>query len=137
MRKVLVLALATAVAAAVGVPAAVGEPRPAAEVQVERYPTVRILRVHPNPNTGCIGLRIRITGFTMEPGLIGASTIERGHGHYHVYVNGKYHNVGANPRHARACGLERGRSYTLKVILAYNNHTELAAGSQVVTAILR
>lgn len=136
MRKVLVLALAATVAALTLVTLAVATPRPPDAVHVERYPTVDVLRVHPNPNTGCIGVELRIRGFTMAPGLIGDPSIKRGQGHYHVYVNGKYNSLGANPRNARACGLETGRTYNVQVILAYNNHTELAARSQVVSAAL-
>ena len=57
--------------------------------------------------------------------------------HYDVYANGKYYTVGANPRSASACGLAGGRSYNMQVILAYDNHQEIAARSQVVTAVLR
>lgn len=136
MRKVLVLALTATVAALTLVTAVLATPRPPDAVHVERYPAVHVLRVHPDANAGCIGLELRIRGFTMAPGLIANPSIARGQGHYHVYVNGKYHSLGANARSARACGLQTGRTYNVQVILAYNNHTELAARSQVISAAL-
>jgi hypothetical protein len=97
---------------------------------------VRITRVHPNPNTGCVSLRLRLLGWRMYPGWVGSSTNFVDGGHYHVYVNGKYHNVGTNPNRARACGLQTGRSYSFRVVLANNDHRELRARSQIVTATL-
>ena len=98
---------------------------------------VKITRVHPNPKTGCISLRLRLLGWQMYPQWVGNPHNAVDGGHYHVYVNGKYHSVGTNPLAARACGLEGGRSYTLRVVLANNDHSELRARSQVVTAVLR
>ncbi len=136
MRKIVVLTLAAAVGALLATSVSLAKKPPSA-VQVERTPAVRILRVHPNPNTSCISLELRIRGWTMYPGQIGDPVNQPGGGHYHVYVNGKYHNVGANARGARACGLARGASYRLQVILALDNHQEIAARSQVVAAVLR
>jgi len=98
---------------------------------------VKITRVHPNPNTGCISLRLRLYGWQMYPGQVGSPINNFDGGHYHVYVNGKYHNVGSNPTRARACGLAGGQSYSLRVILANNDHSELRARSQLVSAVLR
>jgi hypothetical protein len=138
MRKLVVLTLSALAALALAVPAfATHIIRPEADTQVESYPAVRILRVHPNPNTGCISMELRIRGWKMYPKLVGSPTIVKGGGHYHVYVNGKYYSVGSNAKSARACGLDTGRSYSLQVILAHNNHSEIAARSQVVTAVLR
>lgn len=97
---------------------------------------VQITRVHPNPNTGCITLRLRLYGWQMYPGQVGSPTTQPDGGHYHVYVNGKYHNFGSNPNRARACGLAGGQSYSLRVILANNDHSELRARSQLVSAVL-
>jgi hypothetical protein len=137
MRKVVVLALTAALAGlSVAAAALAGNgPRPEADVQVERYPTVRILGVHPNANSGCIGLGLRIRGFTILPNSVGISTNVRNAGHYHIYVNGKYREVGTTT-HPHVCGLATGRTYRLQVILAMNDHTEIAARSQVVTAVL-
>lgn len=98
---------------------------------------VKITRVHPNSKTGCISVRLRLLGWKMYPGEVGQTVNEIDGGHYHVYVNGKYHNYGSNPSAARACGLATGATYTLRVILANNDHSELKARSQVVTAVLR
>jgi hypothetical protein len=136
MRKIVVLTLATAIGALLATSVALAI-KPPSSIQVERSPAVRILRVHPNPNTGCISLEQRIRGWKMYPGQIGDPVNQAGGGHYHVYVNGKYHNVGANARRARACGLARGATYRLQVILAFDNHQEIGARSQVVTAVLR
>ena len=136
MRKIVVAVLVAAVGALLATTGAVAK-KPPSDAQVERTPTVRVLRVHPNSNTGCISLKLRILGFKMLPGQVGASSTTRGAGHYHVYVNGKYHSFGTNPNRARACGLARDRSHRLQVILAYSNHQELSARSQVVTAVLR
>jgi hypothetical protein len=97
---------------------------------------VKITRVHPNPNTGCISLRLRLNGWQMYPGKVGTPVNDFDGGHYHVYVNGKYHNFGSNPTRARACGLAGGRTYSLRVILANNDHSELRARSQLVSATL-
>jgi hypothetical protein len=133
MRKVVVLALTAALAGLSIATSAFAEPRPEADVQVERYPAVRILGVHPNANSGCIGLRIR--GFTILPNSIGIPPNVRNAGHYHIYVNGKYRAVGATT-HPHVCGLTTGRTYRLQIILSLNDHTEIAARSQVVTAVL-
>jgi hypothetical protein len=138
MRKLVVLGLSALAALALAAPAfSTHIIRPDADTQVESYPAVRVLRVHPNPNTGCISLELWIRGWKMYPQWVGSSTIVRGGGHYHLYVNGKYYNFGSNAKSARACGLETGRSYRLQVVLAHNNHSEIAARSQVVTAVLR
>jgi hypothetical protein len=97
---------------------------------------VKITRVHPNPNTGCVSLRLRLLGWNMYPGKVGSPVNFVDGGHYHVYVNGKYHNFGSNPNRARACGLATGQTYTLRVVLANNNHSELKARSQIVTVTL-
>ncbi len=97
---------------------------------------VQITRVYPNPNTGCITLRLRLLGWKMYPGQVGSPVNQFDGGHYHVYVNGKYHNFGSNPNRARACGLAGGQSYSLRVVLANNNHRELRARSQLVSAVL-
>jgi hypothetical protein len=97
---------------------------------------VKITRVYPNPNTGCVTLRLRLYGWQMYPGQVGSPVNQADGGHYHVYVNGKYHNFGSNPNRARACGLAGGRSYSLRVILANNDHSELRARSQLVSAVL-
>jgi hypothetical protein len=136
MRKIVVLTLAAAIGALLATSVALAK-KPPSQVQVERTPAVTILRVHPNPNTDCISLELWIRGWKMYPDQIGDPVNQPRGGHYHVYVNGKYHNVGANARSARACGLAAGRSYRLQVILAYDNHQEIAARSQVVTAVLR
>lgn len=136
MRKIVVLTLAAAVGALLATSVALAK-KPPSSVQVERTPAVRILRVHPNPNTSCVSLELRIRGWKMYPGQIGDPVNQRGGGHYHVYVNGKFHNVGARAGGARACGLARGASYRLQVVLAFDNHQEIAARSQVVTAVLR
>jgi len=98
---------------------------------------VQITRVHPNPNTGCISLRLRLLGWRMYPGEVGSSVNRPDGGHYHVYVNGKYNRFGSNATRARVCGLESGQTYRLRVVLANNNHRELRARSQVVTVVLR
>jgi hypothetical protein len=136
MRKIVVLTLAAAIGALLATSVALAQ-RPPSQVQVERSPAVRILRVHPNPNTGCISLELRIRGWRMYPGQIGDPVNQPGGGHYHIYVNGKYYTFSANAATARACGLAGGATYRLQVILAYNNHQEIAARSQVVTAVLR
>lgn len=136
MRKIVVLTLAAAIGALLATSLALAV-RPPSQGQVERTPAVRILRVHPNPNTGCISLELRIRGWTMYPGQVGDPVNQPGGGHYHVYVNGKYYTFGANATSARACGLAGGATYRLQVILAYDNHQEIAARSQVVTAVLR
>jgi len=137
MRKVVVLALTAALAGlSVAAAAVAGNgPRPEADVQVERYPTVRITSVHPNANSGCIGLGLRIRGFKILPNAIGESWVRRNAGHYHIYVNGRYHSVGTTT-HPHVCGLATGRTHRLQIILALNDHTEIAARSQVVTAVL-
>jgi hypothetical protein len=135
MRKVVVLALTAALAGLSIATSAFAEPRPEADVQVERYPAVRILGVHPNANSGCIGLGLRIRGFTILPNSIGIPPNVRNAGHYHIYVNGKYRAVGATT-HPHVCGLTTGRTYRLQIILSLNDHTEIAARSQVVTAVL-
>jgi hypothetical protein len=97
---------------------------------------VKITRVHPNPNTGCVSLRLRLLGWKMYPGQVGQPVNQVDGGHYHVYVNGKYYAFGSNAERARACGLTRGRTHSLRVVLAYNNHTELKARSQTITVTL-
>lgn len=138
MRKLVVLTLVASITAltAVSVGSATHIIRPSAATQVATRPTVRILRVHPNPNTGCISAEIRIRGWKMLPSQVGLPVNVRGAGHYHVYINGKYYTVGANAYHARACGLAGGSTYKFQVILAFNNHQELSGRSQVVTAVL-
>jgi hypothetical protein len=89
-----------------------------------------------NPATSCITLKIDLKGWRLYPGQIGDSVNQPDGGHYHVYVNGQYWTVGANAHRARACGLERGKTYQMQVVLAYDNHTEIAARSRVVSAIL-
>ncbi len=135
MRKIAFLTLAAAVGALLVTSIALAR-KPPSQVQPERTPSVRVLRVSPNPNTGCISMQLRIRGWQMLPGQVGSPVNVPRAGHYHVYVNGKYFTLGANAVHARACGLSPGASYRLQVILAYNNHQEIAARSQVVTAVL-
>jgi hypothetical protein len=137
MRKVVVLALTAALAGLSVAAGALGGPgpRPEADVKVERYPTVRILGVHPNASSGCIGLGLRIRGFKILPNSIGIGPNIRNAGHYHIYVNGRYREVGTTT-HPHVCGLATGRTYRLQIILALNDHTEIAARSQVVTPVL-
>lgn len=134
MRKVVVLALTAALAGlSVATAGLAGPgPRPEADVQVERYPVVRILKVHPNRQAGCVKLDLRIRGFKMLPASIGIPPNVRNAGHYHVYVNGKYRQVGTS-RHPNICNLATGRTHRIQIILALNDHTEIAARSQVVT----
>jgi hypothetical protein len=127
LRKVLVLALLGLAGAALAVGVAQAGQGKA---------SVRVTQVLPNANTGCVTLRLDLRGWKMYPGRIGKTTNDGDGGHYHVYVNGKYHNFGSNAYRARACGLATSKTYQLQVILAYNDHTELAARSQVVSAIL-
>ena len=128
MRKVLVLALAGLVAAGLA-QANQGSGRGIA--------SVKALKVHPNPHTGCVSIQIEIRGWKMYPGRVGSTANDSDGGHYHVYVNGAYHNLGSNPNRARACGLAAGATYQLQVILARNDHSELNARTRVVSAILR
>lgn len=97
---------------------------------------VQITRVHPNPRTGCVSLRLRLLGWRMYPGEVGQPTNRPDGGHYHIYVNGKYRAVGTNPLRARVCGLAQGRTHSFRIVLANNNHRELRARSQIVTAVL-
>jgi len=99
--------------------------------------SVKVLKVHPNPRTGCVSLEIQIRGWKMYPGRVGSTLNDADGGHYHVYVNGRYHTFGTNSTRARACGLAGGRTYRLQVVLARNDHSELNARSGVVAAILR
>ena len=98
---------------------------------------VQITRVHPNPNTDCVSLRLRLLGWQMFPAEVGSPVNRVEGGHYHIYVNGKYHSVGSNPVRARACGLATGVTHKLRVVLANNDHSELRARSQIVTVVLR
>ena len=102
-----------------------------------RGASVRITQVSPNSKTGCVSLRLDLRGWKMYPGEIGTSTNRADGGHYHIYVNGKYWSASANAKRARACGLATGATYQLQVVLAYNDHTQIGAHSQVVSAILR
>lgn len=147
LRRVVLTVAATAVlalAAATGAFAGVGGPNAIDSTMAGGYFSggtagrgyVKITRVHPNSNTGCISLRLRLYGWQMYPGKVGTPINDFDGGHYHVYVNGKYHNVGSNPTRARACGLAGGQSYSLRVILANNDHSELRARSQLVSATL-
>lgn len=137
MRKLIVLTLVTAITAVTGVTVALAGngPRPPADVQLGRRPIVRIMAVH--PGTGCVGLDLRIRGWKMIPGSVGNPVNVRGGGHYHIYVNGKYYAYGSNAHQAKVCGLDGGETYRFQVILAWNNHQELSARSQVVTAVVR
>lgn len=128
MRKLLVLALAGLVAAALTVVSA-------AQARHGRA-FVRVTHVASNPKTGCVSLRLDLRGWKLYPGQVGRTPNQPDGGHYHIYVNGQYYDFGANARRARACGLETSRTYQLQVVLAYNNHSEIAARSQVVSAIL-
>lgn len=146
MRKVLVSIAATACLAFAGATAAFAV-NPAVVVDdtlsggyfsggVAGKGYVKITRVHPNPDTGCISLRLRLLGWVMYPGEAGDAVNRPDGGHYHVYVNGKYHSFDSDASRARACGLATGQTYTLRVVLANNNHSELRARSQVVTVTL-
>jgi hypothetical protein len=97
---------------------------------------VQVTRVHPNPNTGCVSLRLRLLGWKMYPAEIGLPTNRPDGGHYHIYVDGRYYTAAANPVAARACGLATGVTHTLRVVLANNNHRELRARSQIVSVVL-
>jgi hypothetical protein len=97
---------------------------------------VEITKVTDNPATSCVALRLDIKGWKMYPGQIGDSVNQADGGHFHVYVNGQYWTVGANAHRGRACGLERGKTYQMQVVLAYDDHTEIAARSQLVSAVL-
>lgn len=147
MRRVVTTVAATAVLALAGATAAFayhGGPTDIDDTMAGGYFSggtagrgyVQITRVYPNPNTGCITLGLRLYGWQMYPGQVGSPTTQPDGGHYHVYVNGKYHNFGSNPNRARACGLAGGQSYSLRVILANNDHSELRARSQLVSAVL-
>jgi hypothetical protein len=131
VRKFLVLALAGLVAAAFTV---VGAAQGYGGVRGKAY--VHVTQVIVNPNTGCVTLKLDLRGWKMYPGQIGDSTNQPDGGHYHVYANGQYYTAGANARRARACGLEPGHTYQLQVVLAYDDHTQIAASSQVVSAIV-
>jgi hypothetical protein len=145
LRRIAILALSVAAIALAGATTAVADHGTAVDgtmsggyfsggVAGKGY--VKITRVHPNPNTGCVSLRLRLLGWTMYPAKVGSPVNSIDGGHYHVYVNGKYHNFGSNATRARACGLETGRTYSLRVVLANNDHSELKARSQVVTVAL-
>jgi hypothetical protein len=133
LRKILVLALAGLTVAAV---ALAGIAAATSHGSGKGVASVRALAVHPNGNTGCISIEIEIRGWVMYPGRVGQSAIDTDGGHYHVYVNGKYHNFGSNANRARACGLASGASYQLQVVLARNDHSQLNARTKVISAIL-
>ena len=135
MRKLIVVTLAAVATAAAVVAVASATPRPPDAVHVERVPAVTIRGVH--SGGGCVAADLWIRGFRMAPYDVGSTHIQRGVGHYHVYVNGKYRAFGTKARQAKICGLQTGRSVRIQVVLAHNNHTELAARSQIVTAIVR
>jgi hypothetical protein len=133
VRKILVLALVALVGGALAV---AGVAQASHHGSIKGKAAVTITQVIDNPATGCVTLKIDLKGWKLYPGQIGASTNQPDGGHFHVYVNGQYWTVGANPHRARACGLEHGKTYQMQVVLAYNNHTEIAARSRVVSAIL-
>lgn len=130
MRKLLVLALSVATAAAF---VAVGVAQAGSGVGIA---SVKILALYPNAKTGCVSATLQIRGWKMYPGRVGHTTNDIDGGHYHVYINGKYHNFGSNARRARACGLATGATYQLQVILARNDHSELNARSAEVSVIM-
>ena len=98
--------------------------------------SVWVTQVIDNPATGCVTLKLDVKGWKFYPGQIGDSVNQWDGGHYHVYVNGQYHSAGANGNRARVCGLATGATYQMEVVLAYDDHSEAAARSQLVSAIL-
>jgi hypothetical protein len=98
---------------------------------------VKIREVHPKPRKQCVGLGLTILGWRMYPKEIGEEKLRPNGGHYRVYVDGRFRTNGKNPRYVNVCRLSRGDTHRLRVVLAYNDGTELAARSQVVTVELR
>jgi hypothetical protein len=133
VRKILVLVLVGLVGVATSV---AGVAQADHHESIKGKAAVRITQVIDNPATSCITLRIDLKGWKLYPGQIGDLVNQSDGGHFHVYVNGQYWTVGANPDRGRACGLERGKTYQMQIVLAYDDHTEIAARSQLVSAIL-
>lgn len=98
--------------------------------------SVVVRETHPKPRKQCVGLGLRILGWKMYPKEIGKKKIRPNGGHYRVYVDGKFRTTGKNPRYVTVCKLASGDTHRLRVVLAYNDGTELAARSQVVTVAL-
>ena len=73
--------------------------------------------------------------FIFAPKSIGKAN-KAGHGHFHLFVNGKYVGFAATKvATIRPAGvtLTKGKSYRISVQLATNNHTVLGAKSRTIT----
>ena len=71
-----------------------------------------------------------VTGLTLEPSELGGANVD-GHGHAHIYVDGKYVDATGESSYTVA-DLDPG-THTLEVRLSENDHTEIPGASDSVS----
>jgi hypothetical protein len=117
MRKAVVLALVTAVAALGAV--AAGQAATSSRASMMRDITITRFKVNANHT---VTVFVKIHDWKMYPALVGKKTNKRDGGHWHIYVDGKYDNLSANPTRGVTTKLKKG-DYKIYVALANDDHS--------------
>ena len=131
MNKLAMVAIGAAAALLVPVTAAsadIGSPT----IAVTSTPTVTKVTWKTKSGTKIVrylvSFRTSVSGWRMDPASIGGKKID-GVGHYHIYIDGKYSGAtAASAGTGRTPRLGTG-AHELKVVLAYNEHTEIPASA--------
>ena len=133
MKKLGIVAVGVAAALLVPVTAAsadIGSPT----IAVKSTPTVKKVTWKTKSGTKIVrylvSFRTSVSGWRMAPNDVGTGKKIDGVGHYHIYIDGKYSGASADAASGTGRIPRLGTGvHELKVVLAYNEHTEIPASA--------
>jgi hypothetical protein len=116
LRRPLVLALTTVLAASVVASAQAGA---RSHGSMMRGIVITNFKVNADRT---VTVFVKLHDWKLYPKLVGSKMNKKDGGHWHIYVNGKYNAYSASPKSGRTTALKKG-DYKLYVALANDDHS--------------